>query len=528
MCFVAYLFLSSCSLVFARNSVQNGINEFTNRLIVNIESSNPNSNFILSPLSLHSSFSQLLTGAGGRTQAEVEAALGVRKSDGLVRQYAQLSAISPALKTANILALNKGFTPYQSFVKTLKDGFGSEVKKYDMVNNKRRAVAEINRIVSTHTNRKILDLLSSEDLNPSTKMILINAVYFKANWKTAFNPQESFNAEFQTPSLGKVMARYMTLEIEAKHDKTEDLDILELPYDDNKTSMIFFLPKNERSSHNIMNSVARYPLDSLRSIRPSNTAIIIPKFKMTYKTALKQEMLSLGMKEMFTDNANFTFISSQPLQVSDGIHKAFIEVNEEGTEAAAATAVLFSTRSGGRSKKMFFANRPFMFMVYDSINNVPVFMGKITNPAIKNENRKTTKKKIKQQDSSTSKPTKPIKVPKSLELVNPIQVSKRKDCNTIKETIGTAVQKVNECNDQLNSFHSFPKYRANCLKNQDIYDSFIAGNCGSSWCEYAELNYSVWQRNYQTRCREPRDRFKKMCSKLSYNLKMVNSLNCEV
>eukprot|EP00091_Calanus_sinicus_P023891 TRINITY_DN8304_c0_g1_i3.p1 TRINITY_DN8304_c0_g1~~TRINITY_DN8304_c0_g1_i3.p1 ORF type:complete len:461 (-),score=110.69 TRINITY_DN8304_c0_g1_i3:108-1490(-) len=451
MGFVTCLFLVSCPLVITQNPVRNGINESSSRLIVNIESSNPDSNFILSPLSLHSSFSQLLTGAGGRTQAEVEAALGVRKSDGLVSQYAQLSSSNQALKTANILALNKWFTPYKSFVQKLKDGFGSKVKTYDMVNKKGRVVAEINSIVSTQTNRKIRDLLSPEDLTPSTKMILINAVYFKANWKTAFNPQDSFDADFQTLSLGKVMTRYMTADMDAKLDETKDLDILELPYEDGKTSMIFFLPKNGRTSRNIMNSVAKYSLNSLRSIRPSNAAIIIPKFKMTYKTALKQEMMSLGMRDLFTDNANFTFISSQPLQVSDGIHKAFIDVNEEGTEAAAATAVLFSTRSGGSSKKVFFANRPFMFMVYDSVNNIPVFMGKISNPAKKNENRKI---------SSATKPTKSAKVPKSLELINPIQGNRIKDCNTIKETIGAAVQKVNECNDQQNSFQSFPKYQA--------------------------------------------------------------------
>ena len=167
-------------------------------------------------------------------------------------------------------------------------------------------------------------------------------------------------------------------------------------------------------------------------------------------------------------------------------------------------------------------------MIYDSANNIPVFIGKITNPAKEIENRKTTNKQIKQQVSSTAKPTKAAKTPKSLELINPIQGNRRKDCNTIKETIGAAVQQVNECNDQSNSFRSFPKYRANCLKNQDIYDSFVSGNCGSSWCEYAELNYSVWQRNYKARCREPRDRFEKMCSKLSYNLKMVDSLKCAV
>eukprot|EP00091_Calanus_sinicus_P024391 TRINITY_DN8701_c0_g1_i3.p1 TRINITY_DN8701_c0_g1~~TRINITY_DN8701_c0_g1_i3.p1 ORF type:complete len:186 (-),score=35.07 TRINITY_DN8701_c0_g1_i3:24-581(-) len=184
-------------------------------------------------------------------------------------------------------------------------------------------------------------------------MILINAVYFKANWKTSFNPQDSFSANFKTPSHGNVMAKYMNLETNAKLIETEALDILELPYEDTKTSMIFFLPKNGRSSSNIMDSVARYKLHSLRNVQTSNVVISIPKFKLTFKTALRQEMMSLGMRDLFTDNANFTYISNQPLQVSDGIHKAFIEVNEEGTEAAAATAVLFLPRAGGRSKKVF-------------------------------------------------------------------------------------------------------------------------------------------------------------------------------
>merc|ERR1719508_107803 len=135
--------------------------------------------------------------------------------------------------------------------------------------------------------------------------------------------------------------------MEAKHVQTENLDILELPHEDRSTSMIFFLPKRGRSSRNIMDSVAKYPLNTLKNVRTSNVVISIPKFEMTFSTTLKQEMGKLGMKELFTDNANLNGISNQQLKVSDGIHKAFIEVNEEGTEAAAATALLFGTRSGG-------------------------------------------------------------------------------------------------------------------------------------------------------------------------------------
>eukprot|EP00091_Calanus_sinicus_P024389 TRINITY_DN8701_c0_g1_i1.p1 TRINITY_DN8701_c0_g1~~TRINITY_DN8701_c0_g1_i1.p1 ORF type:complete len:115 (-),score=21.97 TRINITY_DN8701_c0_g1_i1:2-346(-) len=106
-------------------------------------------------------------------------------------------------------------------------------------------------------------------------MILINAVYFKANWKTSFNPQDSFSANFKTPAHGNVMTKYMNLETDVKLIETEALDILELPYEDTKTSMIFFLPKNGRSSSNIMDSVARYKLHSLRNVQTSNVVISV-------------------------------------------------------------------------------------------------------------------------------------------------------------------------------------------------------------------------------------------------------------
>ena len=99
-----------------------------------------------------------------------------------MKEYAKLGSANLALKTANILALNRGFTPNRSFVNFLKIEFGSEVKEYDLVNNKIRAVAEINRIVADHTNNKILDLLSPDAINDNTKMILINAVYFKGDY----------------------------------------------------------------------------------------------------------------------------------------------------------------------------------------------------------------------------------------------------------------------------------------------------------------------------------------------------------
>eukprot|EP00092_Neocalanus_flemingeri_P022704 GFUD01024624.1.p1 GENE.GFUD01024624.1~~GFUD01024624.1.p1 ORF type:complete len:445 (+),score=79.19 GFUD01024624.1:167-1336(+) len=387
-----------------------------------------------------------------------------------------------------------------------------------MVNNKRRTVTEVNRIVGSHTNNKIQDLLTSQDIKANTKMILVNAVYFKANWKTSFNSLDSYTADFQTPTQGKVMTKFMNIEMDAKHDQTKNLNILELPYEDSSTSMIFFLPKNGISSNNIMDSVARYPLKSLKRVKKSKALIAIPKFKMTFETNLKPHMAKMGMKELFTESANFTKISNQKLKVSDGVHKAFIEVNEEGTEAAAATAVLFGTRSSGGRKKVFLANKPFMFMVYDSVNSIPLFIGKITNPSSPAERR------------TASLDQNPGKIDIRSESTIPIQKSSNKKCITYQESIGVVVHNIKECKSKrkLNDIKFFQKYQTVCSDSQDLYKNFISNNCVSSWCEYASKNFNNWQQTYRKRCSYGNGTFLKTenCIKLSYDMNAKVHLKC--
>ena len=173
------------------------------------------------------------------------------------------------------------------------------------------------------------------------------------------------------------MTKFMTTEIAARLDETEDLDILELPYTDEGRSMIVFLPKE--SSYKIVDSILQYPVQDMKNIPQAMTTVSIPSFKINYKMKLKPIMNTLGVYDMFSESANFSYISSLPLKVSEGIHNAFIEVNEEGAEAAAATMSLFSFKSSGGQKR-FFANKPFYFMVYDFDNQLPIFMGKFSTP----------------------------------------------------------------------------------------------------------------------------------------------------
>merc|ERR1712106_793441 len=164
------------------NKLSNGMRTFTNRLLQDLESSTP-SNFVFSPYSLHSAFTQLLLGSAGRTRSELQTVLGVSKSNFTVNEYSQITSglrSGPSkLSVANHLAVAKGFKPKQEFSRILATGFNSDIKEYDFGTNKGLSVKQINNLVLEKTNGKVEDLLLEQDIDELTRLVLINAVYFK-------------------------------------------------------------------------------------------------------------------------------------------------------------------------------------------------------------------------------------------------------------------------------------------------------------------------------------------------------------
>jgi len=362
---------------------QSGKQQFTNRLLQQIES-NTTTNFVLSPHSIHSVFSQLLQGSGGRTKAELESLLGVTASDSLVEQYRILGEglSGEGFKQANLLAVANSFKPKREYRTSLNNGFQSDIREFDFGSNSLGSVQEINRYVEDVTNQKIKDLLADDDVDGLTRMVLINAVYFKANWQFAFNAEETFESSFNSPE-GSVTTQYMSREADVRMlvDKERQLQILELPYEDPNRSMLIVLPNAGTSTHNLVERLDGLDLASIRTNgKLAKTSIFIPKFKLNFKTDLKEQMEQLGVRDLFISaNLSGITISNEGLHVSKAVHQAFIEVNEEGTEAAAATASLVQRRSGG-GPRLFFADRPFLFIVYDFEHKTTLFAGKVVNP----------------------------------------------------------------------------------------------------------------------------------------------------
>merc|ERR1712115_62277 len=225
-------------------SLQSGQQQFMNRLLQQIES-NTTTNFVLSPHSIHSVFSQLLQGSGGRTKEELESLLGVRASDSLVEQYRILGQglAGEGFKQANLLAVANSFKPKIEFRTSLNSGFQSDIREFDFGSNSLGSVQEINQYVEDVTNQKIKDLLANDDVDGLTRMVLINAVYFKATWQFAFNADETFEAGFNSPE-GSVNVQYMSREADVRMlvDQERQMEILELPYEDPNRSMLIVLP----------------------------------------------------------------------------------------------------------------------------------------------------------------------------------------------------------------------------------------------------------------------------------------------
>merc|ERR1712045_942551 len=463
-------------------SLQSGQHQFTSRLLQQIES-NTTTNFVLSPHSIHSIFSQLLQGSGGRTKAELENLLGVAASDSLVEQYKILGEglAGEGFKQANLLAVADNFKPKREYRTSLNNGFQSDIREFDFGSNSLGSVQEINRYVEEVTNEKIKDLLADDDVDGLTRMVLINAVYFKANWQFAFNAEETFESSFNSPE-GSINTQYMSREADVRMlvDRERQLQILELPYEDSNRSMLIVLPNAGTSTRDL---VARLDDLDLASIRTNGklamTSIFIPKFKLKFKAYLKQQMEQLGVVDVFARTADLSGISNEALSASEAVHQAFIEVNEEGTEAAAATAAVVGLRTAQQRKREFFADRPFLFAVYDFAHGVTLFAGKVVNP--NNDVVIQTRSALTQETAQAASPS--------------VAAANSEVCSKMFRDFPNSLDNSNICNKvetEGKKLDWLRKNRALCEESRDFFDNFMSKSCGSAWCDHAAPQLNDW------------------------------------
>lgn len=343
-------------------------------------------NIFISPFSISTALAMTANGANGETLSEMQDALrtGTLNLQDINEAYQTLLEVLPQLdpatrlKIANSIWHQEGYPVLPAFLQTNTDYFASEVIPADFRDD--AVIGEVNDWIENNTEGLITDALST--LPSNVVMLLINAIYFQGSWQTEFDPENTQAANFAAPD-GPVSVELMHLpEANFRYTENELFQVVDLPYGDSVYAMSVFLPKEGVNVNEIINQLNPTNWETWQEqMIPTNIELFLPKFEMEYEIKLKNVLRLMGMETAFSDRADFSkMIDGGGVKVDDVIHKAFVEVNEEGTEAAAVTIVIIVETSVPQIP-LFRADRPFFFVIHDYKTKSIQFMGKVQNPS---------------------------------------------------------------------------------------------------------------------------------------------------
>jgi len=346
-------------------------------------------NIFYSPYSISAALAMTYEGAEGQTADEMKSVFHFPESNVLRPNFAAIyNEINKKnkpykLSTGNALWAQYDYTFLEEYTNRVEQYYGGKVANVDFIKETEKSRQTINSFIEEQTNKKIIDLIPKGILNPSTVLVLTNAIYFKGTWEWEFDKSDTHEQDFKiTPEdVVKTPMMYM------KNDKTKfnyadagDLQILELPYKGEDISMLILLPsENLESIEPFLNS------EKLKEYKNQMQdtkldAIYLPKFEFDSKYFMKETLSAMGMPLAFSSSADFSGMDgTRSLFIDKVIHQAYVKVDEEGTEAAAATAVIM-TESAAIPRNVFRADHPFIFIIQEKETGNILFMGRVTDP----------------------------------------------------------------------------------------------------------------------------------------------------
>ncbi|MDY6959791.1 MAG: serpin family protein, partial [Halobacteriota archaeon] len=275
------------------------------------------------------------------------------------------------------------------YFSTVEEYYGGKATNLDFRSDTENSRITINDWVEEKTDGRIKDLIPPGILKPSTRLVLTNTIYFKANWSSQFDTELTREQDFKLDSGGKVKVEMMHKTDSFNYGETGDLQILEMPYKGNDLSMLILLPKEGILSKGgdideLEDSFSLENIDDWKeNMNWELVEVSLPKFKFETKYFMKDDLKEMGMPTAFKyPEADFTGMSpTDELAIDKVIHQTFIEVNEAGTEAAAATAMMNAMGISLSGPKTFTADHPFIFIIQEKETGTILFLGRVSDPS---------------------------------------------------------------------------------------------------------------------------------------------------
>lgn len=359
--------------------------EFCFDIFSRLNEEDPDKNVFISPISISTVLSMTLQGAGTTTKDGMMKTLKydganlnkINESYRYMLDYYDKIDKKIQLDINNSIWIKEGKKVKEDFIDINKDVYNAYVTELDFSNN--NAADKINKWISDSTKKKITKMIDAP-IPQNVAMYLINAIYFKGDWTEKFKKENTFSTKFYSGNGQTKEIMMMKRVDEIEYGAKDDFKVVRLPYGKGKTSMYCVLPAENVS---INDFIMTLDIDKWEEIKSSiskvdDVTINIPRFKIEYGIKnLNDCLISMGMEEAFSDRADFSGISDERLFISNVIHKAIIEVNEEGSTAVGATVVQINEMAAPFDPPSFIANRPFLFFITEDTTGTILFMGKL-------------------------------------------------------------------------------------------------------------------------------------------------------
>ncbi len=372
-----------------------GNNTFAFNLYQQLTKGN-NGNMFYSPYSISTALAMTYAGANGDTATQMAKALDFTLPQAqlhpafndLALQLASrgqgasgTNGKSFALNIANALWCEKTYNFLPNFLNTLGQNYGAGVNLLDFINSPELSRVTINNWVSNETNDKINDLIPTGAITPQTRLVLTNAIYFDAAWQNPFSADKTQNGTFNLLDGSTVSVPMMNNEASYGYTKGSGYQAVELPYSGDQVAMDIIMPDAGNFTTFESGMTAGSISGIINNLQTKSLNLTMPKFNFDSSFSLNDALSALGMPIAFSNDADFSGMTgNKDLTIADVVHKAYVAVDEQGTEAAAATGVVMSAMAV-MNQNILTIDQPFIFIIRDIQTGSILFVGRVLNPA---------------------------------------------------------------------------------------------------------------------------------------------------